>query len=63
MVSNYELVWQCIFQYLNGNLPEETILALRAANNTIVELPDGFSERLHARIEASLRNSATDFGN
>jgi len=63
VVSNYKLVWHCILEYSNGTLPEGTLLALLAADDSIIELPVGFSERLHARIEETFRNAGAEFGN
>jgi len=58
-----QLVYRLISAYLRGTLPERTLLALLSADDNIVKLPVGFSERLHARIEASLCDSATGLGN
>jgi hypothetical protein len=63
VVSNYELVWHCILEYSNGTLPEGTLLAVLAADDSIIAPPVGFNERLHARIEESLRNAGAEFGN
>jgi len=73
MVINCKHVWNCISEYLDGTLAEETRRVVQShldhceicsaildstrniiiltADDRIFELPVGFSERLHARID------------
>jgi hypothetical protein len=76
MVIDCKHVWNCISEYLDGTLTEETRrvvqlhldhceicsaildstrnIIILTADDCVFELPVGFSERLHARIDREL---------
>ncbi len=81
MVIDCKHVWNCISEYLDGTLSQETRTVVQkhlehceicsaildstrnviilTADDRVFELPVGFSERLHARIDLELKRAGT----
>jgi anti-sigma factor RsiW len=81
MVIDCKHVWNCISEYLDGTLPDETRdtvqkhldhcdicsaildstrnVIILTADDRVFELPVGFSERLHERIDLEFIRTAS----